>query len=53
MKVYNEISLHEFEAWSGAKHIKQIIIDENKAVEFNVLIQELYPGSMMIGYLNN
>jgi hypothetical protein len=53
MKVYKEISLHEFEAWSGAKHIKQIIIDENKAVEFNVLIQELYPNGIDETTLND
>jgi hypothetical protein len=53
MKVYNEITIEEFEAWSGAKDTKQVIIDNNKEADFECLIEELYPDGIDETFLND
>ena len=53
MKVYNEITIEEFEAWSGAKDTKQVIIDNNKEADFECLIEELYPDGIDETTLND
>lgn len=53
MKVYKEISLHNFEAWSGAKDTKEIIIENGKESEFDYLIEELYPNGLTETTLND
>lgn len=53
MKVVSEISLINFDAWSGAKDTKQVIIDNNMVEEFNSLIEELYPDGLTDTQLND
>ena len=53
MKVVSEISLINFDAWSGAKDTKQTIIDNNKIEEFDSLIEELYPDGLTDTQLND
>lgn len=51
--INNNVKLVNFEAWSGAKDTKQTIIDNNKADEFDFLIEELYPGGLTETTLND
>lgn len=53
MKIYTEQSIESFEAWSGAKETKEVIIREGKAEEFNALIEELYPDGIGETELND
>lgn len=53
MKVCKEISIENFEAWSGAKDTRQKIIESGKAEEFNQLIEELYPDGLSETELND
>ena len=53
MKVYQEISIRNFEAWSGAVATKDLIIGHDKADEFDALIEELYPGGIDKTQLND
>lgn len=54
MKTYNEnVSLVDFDAWSGAENAKQTIIDNNKVDEFDSLIEELYPDGLSETTLND
>jgi hypothetical protein len=54
MKTYNEnLSLVDFVAWSGAKDTKQTIIDNNKADDFDRLIEGLYPDGLSETQLND
>ena len=54
MKVTNEnLSLINFEAWSGAKDTKETIINEGKIDEFDALIEELYPDGIDETHLND
>lgn len=53
MKVFKEMGITEFEAWSGAKDTKQTIIDNNKEAEFDNLIEELYPNGIDETELND
>ena len=43
MKLYTETDLYSFEAWSGAVKMQKKIIAEDKATEFEAMIEELYP----------
>ena len=43
MKIVSEVSLWDFEGWSGSEETIQIIIENNKVEEFEQLIEELYP----------
>lgn len=54
MKVYNEnLTLSNFDAWSGAVETKERIIEEGKADEFDSLIEELYPDGLTDTQLND
>ena len=54
MKVINEnLSITDFEAWSGAISTKETIIENNKENEFNSLIEELYPDGITDTNLND
>ena len=53
MKVYQEISIGDFEAWSGAIDTKDKIIANNKEDEFDALIEELYPDGIDETQLND
>lgn len=54
MKVINEnLSITDFEAWSGAKDTVQTIIDNNKENDFDSLIEELYPDGLTDTQLND
>ena len=53
MLVYYELSLMDFEAWSGAVETKKKIIENNKVDEFNELIEECYPNGISATKLND
>jgi len=53
MKTFNEITLADFDAWSGAEDTKQTILDNNKGDEFDSLIEELYPDGLSETQLND
>ena len=53
MKVYQEISIESFEAWSGAIDTKEKIIYAGKAEEFEALIDELFPNGIDETELND
>ena len=53
MKVYQEISFEDFDAWSGAVDTKEKIIDAGKAEEFEALVEELFPNGIDATELND
>jgi hypothetical protein len=53
MKVYSEITLMQFEAWSGAKQTQLAIIKEGLSEAFDSLIEELYPDGIDETKLND
>ena len=53
MKVTSEVTLRQFDAWSGAKETKQTILDNNMSDEFDQLIEELYPEGIDETQLND
>lgn len=53
MKITHEISLPDFNAWSGAKETKRVIIENQKVDEFDCLIEELYPDGLTDTQLND
>jgi hypothetical protein len=53
MKVYQEINLSDFNAWQGAIHIKEIILNQGKEKDFDFLIRELYPDGLSEMQLND
>ena len=53
MKVYQEISIESFEAWSGAVETKEKIIDAGKEKEFEALVEELFPNGINETELND
>ena len=53
MKVFEETSISDFEAWSGAEDTKQTIIDNNMENEFDALIEETYPDGIDKTALND
>ena len=54
MKVYNDnLSLRNFDAWSGAVDTKETSIDAGKEKEFDFLIDELYPDGLTDTQLND
>ena len=53
MKVYEELSLKDFESWSGATETKNIIINEGKEEDFEELIEELFPNGVSATELND
>jgi hypothetical protein len=54
MKTFNEnITLVDFDAWSGAIDTKDRIINEGKAEDFDNLIEEFYPDGLSETALND
>ena len=53
MKVFKEMSISNFEAWSGAVETQRIIIENNKEAEFDYLIEECYPEGIDETHLND
>ena len=53
MKVYEELNLKDFNAWSGATTTKERIISEGKEQEFEDLIEEMYPNGVDATTLND
>ena len=53
MKVYEELNLKDFNAWSGATTTKERIIKEGKEEEFEELIEELFPNGVSDTELND
>ena len=54
MRVYNDnLTLRNFNAWSGATDTKETIINEGKAEQFDNLIDELYPDGLTDTQLND
>lgn len=54
MRVYNDnLTLVNFDAWSGAVETKETIINEGKAEQFDNLIEELYPDGLTDTQLND
>lgn len=53
MKVYQEISIRDFEGWSGAEETQNLIVFNNKEEEFDALIEELYPDGIEEVALND
>lgn len=53
MKVYKEISLKDFEFWSGAKDTAERISDEGKWKELEELLEECYPEGISETKLND
>lgn len=53
MKLFSETKLVDFQAWSGATDTKNTIIDNDKAEDFDYLIEELYPDGLSETKLND
>ena len=54
MRVYNDnLTLRNFDAWSGAVDTKETIINEGKDKDFDYLIEELYPNGLTDTQLND
>ena len=53
MKIYSEISLENFEAWSGAEKTLDKIISDGKAQELEFILEDLYPEGMDETQLND
>ena len=53
MKVISEVSLCNFEGWSGAEETIQVIIENDKVEEFEQLIEELFPEGIDETHLND
>ena len=53
MKITTELSIKDFNSWSGATNTKNIIINNDKAEEFDQLIEELYPEGISDTCLND
>lgn len=53
MKIYSEISLEEFEGWSGAEKTLDKIISEGKAETLEFILEDIYPEGMDESELND
>ena len=53
MKTHTETTLRNFNARSGAKDTKELILDNNKGDDFDFLIEELYPDGISETQLND
>lgn len=53
MKLFSETKLVDFQTWSGATDTKNIIIDNDKAEDFDYLIEEIYPDGLSETQLND
>lgn len=53
MKIYSEISISNFKAWSGAISTLDRIIAENKCDELESILEDMYPDGMDETELND
>ena len=53
MKIISEVSLWNFEGWSGAEETIQVIIENDRDEEFEQLIEELFPEGIDETHLND
>lgn len=54
MRVFNDnLTLRNFDAWSGAVDTKETIINAGKDKDFEYLIEELYPEGLTDTQLND
>ena len=53
MKIVSEITLADFEAWSGARETLQHIIDEGGCEQLEAVLEDLYPDGMTDTQLND
>lgn len=53
MRIYSEITLRQFNAWSGAKQTQISIIEAGLSDAFDSLIEELYPDGIDETQLND
>jgi hypothetical protein len=53
MKIISEISIVNFDAWSGAIDTQKKIVAENKVDDFDSYIEELYPEGLTDTELND
>jgi hypothetical protein len=53
MKIISELSIVNFQAWSGAIDTQKRIIDENKVNDFDSYIEELCPDGLTDTQLND
>ena len=53
MKIVSEVSLWNFEGWSGAEETIRVIIENDKVEEFEQLIEELFPEGIDKTHLND
>lgn len=53
MKVYSEISIASFEAWSGAVDTLNRVIENGKADTLEAILEDLYPDGMDETQLND
>ncbi len=54
MRITNDnLTLRNFEAWSGAKHTKQLILDNDKEDDFEFMIEDLQPDGLTDNQLND
>jgi len=53
MIMLSNLSLRNFDAWSGAKETKEAIIKNGKTEEFNSLMSELYPNGLTETEIND
>lgn len=53
MTIKSEISLENFEAWSGGKYTLNRIINEGKCSQLEAILEDLYPDGMTNTELND
>ena len=53
MKIYQEMTLENANLWSGALQTRETILAHDKAREFEVLIENLYPRGLDLVELND
>ena len=53
MKLTRDISISNFESWSGAKSTQKRIIEEGKENDFDAMIEDLYPDGLTDTQLND
>lgn len=53
MKIVSEVSIADFEAWSGGRTTLDRIIAEGKCDELEAVLEELYPDGMTDTQLND
>ena len=53
MTIKSEISLENFQAWSGAVSTLNRIINEGKCSQLEFMLEELYPDGMTDTQLND